>query len=202
MKEKDKSTYLIIVLFLLFLLLTFLIKLHLIDFVDVKIYEIIHSFRNKNLDFYFKNITKLGNMSIIFYIVFIFLIIKRNNYSLFLTAISIVSTSTMSILKNIIKRTRPDILRLINVSGYSYPSGHSMISVCVFGYLIYYILKTYKNNYLKYLLTTILSIIIISIGISRIYLGVHYFSDIIGGYLVSSIILIIFIKYKNNNLKR
>lgn len=202
MKEKDKSTYLIIVLFLLFLLLTFLIKLHLIDFVDVRIYEIIHSFRNKNLDFYFKNITKLGNMSIIFYIVFIFLIIKRNNYSLFLTAISIVSTSTMSILKNIIKRTRPDILRLINVSGYSYPSGHSMISVCVFGYLIYYILKTYKNNYLKYLLTTILSIIIISIGISRIYLGVHYFSDIIGGYLVSSVILIIFIKYKNNNLKR
>ena len=66
----------------------------------------------------------------------------------------------------------------------------------VYGYLIYLIYKKIKNPYIKYLGIIILSLLIILIGISRIYLGVHYFSDVVAGYTLSLIYLIIFIRVR------
>ena len=84
-------------------------------------------------------------------------------------------------------------MRLIEEQGYSFPSGHSMVSTAFYGLLIYLIYKNVKNKYIKYTLCTILSILILIIGLSRIYLGVHYVSDVIGGVCFSIAYLIIFI---------
>lgn len=96
------------------------------------------------------------------------------------------------ILKNIIQRPRPTQFRLIDESGYSFPSGHSMISMAFYGFLVYLIYQYIKNKKLKIALIIVLSILPILIGISRIYLGVHYTTDVVGGFLISISYLIIY----------
>lgn len=96
-------------------------------------------------------------------------------------------------LKQILQRPRPIEYRVIDESGYSLPSGHSMVSMAFYGYLIYFIYKHIENKYIKWSLIILLSILIMSIGISRIYLGVHYTSDVIAGFLIALSYLIIYI---------
>jgi undecaprenyl-diphosphatase len=92
-----------------------------------------------------------------------------------------------------VQRPRPEEYRIINESGYSFPSGHSMVSMAFYGLLIYWIIKHVENKYYKYILVTLLGMLIILIGTSRIYLGVHYTSDVIAGFLIAFSYLIIFI---------
>lgn len=89
------------------------------------------------------------------------------------------------LLKNILQRPRPLEYRMINVTGYSFPSGHSMVSMAFYGFIIYLIYKYVKNKKLKWLLMIVIGILVICIGISRIYLGVHYTSDVLAGFLFS-----------------
>ena len=72
-----------------------------------------------------------------------------------------------------------------------------MVSLAFYGYLIYLIYKYVKNKYLKWFLITILGILIVNIGISRIYLGVHYTSDVLAGFLISISYLIVYISIVN-----
>lgn len=72
-----------------------------------------------------------------------------------------------------------------------------MVSLSFYGLLIYFIYKYFKNKKLKIFLITLLSLIIVLIGISRVYLGVHFVSDVISGFLLSLSYLIIFIKVIN-----
>lgn len=98
------------------------------------------------------------------------------------------------ILKIIIARPRPERLRLTLENGYSFPSGHSMVSFAFYGFLIYLINKNLKNKKIKYPLIFFIALLILFIGISRIYLGVHYVTDVVGGFIIGFIYLIIFIK--------
>ena len=94
-------------------------------------------------------------------------------------------------IKEYVQRLRPEY-RMMDVAGYSFPSGHSMVSAAFYGFLIYLIYKNVKNKYVKYFSIIGLSLLVILIGISRIYLGVHYTSDVIAGFLISISYLIIF----------
>ena len=109
-----------------------------------------------------------------------------------------ISAGLNQILKRIVQRPRPTQYRLIDESGYSFPSGHSMVSAAVYGFLIYLIFKKVKNRTLKWSLITILTTLIILIGISRIYLGVHYTSDVLAGFLISISYLVIFTSIVND----
>lgn len=97
-----------------------------------------------------------------------------------------------TILKNIFERPRPEFYRLIQETGFSFPSGHSMVSMAFYGYFIYIIYKKMDNFYLKWVICSILSLLIILIGISRIYLGVHYASDVLAGFCISLAYLMLY----------
>ena len=103
-------------------------------------------------------------------------------------------TLSNQILKRIFKRTRPLGYRLIKATGYSFPSGHAMVSMAFYGLLIYIIYHLIDNKIIRNILITINIIIILLIGISRVYLGVHYLSDVIVGYSVSIIYLLLLTK--------
>lgn len=123
--------------------------------------------------------------------IFIFIILKKK-YKLFLINVaSIASVVVNNIIKIIIKRERPNFLVLANETSYSFPSGHSMISILFFGSIIYLVNK-YNIKYKK-TITILLSIFIILVGLSRLYLGVHFLTDVIGGYLCGFVTLIIII---------
>ena len=144
-------------------------------------------------------ITNFANMYwLIGMSVLLFIIIKNKKTSILFFINLVLSALTNFILKQIIQRPRPIEHRIIDEKGYSLPSGHSMVSMAFYGFLIFFIYKNIKNKYIKIALITLLSILIISIGISRIYLGVHYTSDVLAGFLVAISYLIIFIHAINN----
>ena len=115
----------------------------------------------------------------------IFLIPKLRN-KLGLPVSIAVSTSFILniILKLIFARERPDILRLVTENSYSFPSGHAMINMALYTVLIIYAYKFIKSKRIKYPLIIAMMLLVIAIGFTRIYLGVHYAGDIIGGWLL------------------
>ena len=123
---------------------------------------------------------------------------KKIGLSIF-TNLVIITVLNQS-LKRILQRPRPTEYRIIQETGYSFPSGHSMISMAFYGYLIYLIYRYVKNKYIKWISISLLSILICLIGISRIYLGVHYTSDVLGGFLISISYLVIYISAVNKFL--
>lgn len=138
-------------------------------------------------------ITNLGSATILIIISMILLLaIKDKKIGLAICLNLAIEASLNALLKNIIQRPRPSGIRLIIESGYSFPSGHSMASMAFYGFLIYLIYKYVKNKKIKWTLISILSILIATIGLSRIYLGVHYISDVLGGFLISISYLIVY----------
>ena len=148
-----------------------------------------------------KFITNFGGaIFLIVLTVLLFILIKNRKIGLSIFSNLVIVTVLNQILKRILQRPRPAEFRIIEETGYSFPSGHSMVSMAFYGYLIYLIYKYVKNKYVKCFSIILLSILICLIGVSRIYLGVHYTSDVLGGFLVSLSYLIIYISAVNKFL--
>lgn len=146
-----------------------------------------------------KFITNFGGaIFIILLTVILIAVIKNKKIGLSILTNLAIITILNQLLKRILQRPRPTEYRIIEESGYSFPSGHSMISMAFYGYLIYLIYKYVENKNVKWILISLLSVLICLIGISRIYLGVHYTSDVLGGFLISISYLVIYISAANN----
>ena len=148
-----------------------------------------------------KFITNFGGaIFLIIATIILFILIKNKKIGFSIISNLVIVTILNQSLKNILQRPRPNEFRIIEETGYSFPSGHSMVSMAFYGYLIYLIYRYVKNKYLKWTLIVLLSILICTIGISRIYLGVHYTSDVLGGFLISISYLVIYISAVNKFL--
>ena len=138
-----------------------------------------------------------GAIFLIILTIALFILIRNKKIGVSIFSNLVLVTILNQLLKRILQRSRPTEYRIIEETGYSFPSGHSMVSMAFYGYLIYLIYKYVKNKYVKWISIVLLSILICSIGVSRIYLGVHYTSDVLGGFFISISYLIIYVSAVN-----
>lgn len=211
LKNILKNNYKWIILFICIIIVMDLIedifeyeKLN-IDIITYKL--VVENMRNGVLTHIFKFITFLGSQYVVIGIcILTFIFIKNKKVPIAITLNLIISTALNVLLKNIINRPRPDGYRIISETGYSFPSGHSMISMAFYGLILYIVFKNVKNKKIRNLLTVLIAILIFLIGFSRIYLGVHYASDVLGGFIISIAYLILFTTitktiFKLNNIE-
>ena len=99
-----------------------------------------------------------------------------------------------TVMKEMVARERPSISIILNAEGYSFPSGHSMISLVCYGLLAYFISKKLRSTIMITVVYISFALIILLIGISRYVINVHFLTDIITGYTFGSVILICLIR--------
>lgn len=116
---------------------------------------------------------------------------KKFSLAVFLIFVPSLGGLLNKFLKWLFKRERPDILPLITEHGYSFPSGHSMGSLLFYGSCAYVLLHIWKSAGIKAVTIIVACLFILIIGISRIYLGVHYPTDVVGGYAVGFAFLLV-----------
>jgi undecaprenyl-diphosphatase len=162
---------------------------------DNSIYNIIISSKSDAMTTFMTIITMMCNTEFIIVATLLLVLFIKNKKIGGMIASNVVLCSVINtIIKHIFLRPRPVGIKLIEQGGYSFPSGHSMMAVAFYGLLIYIIWNTKWRNVWKIFTTTLLVILILLIGISRIYVGVHFASDVIAGLSISLSYLIIFIE--------
>jgi len=128
-----------------------------------------------------------ANLSLIAYFLFIN---KHKWYSIKIPAIALSSLGLMFLLKGLFDRERPSVPLLYHAKGLSFPSGHALMSVTFYGLLIYMVFKSVKNPVVKWTLIALLVLLIMIVGGSRVYLRVHYATDVIAGYCIGFLWLV------------
>ena len=160
---------------------------------DRIIYNAVAIIISQSVTFIMKVITNISSAPVLIIITLLLIVLLKNRkMSVCIVSNLVIITALNQVLKRIIARPRPTEFRIIDQSGYSFPSGHSMVSMAFFGLLIYIAYNNIENKYLRSFICIVLSILIFLIGTSRIYLGVHYPSDVIAGFVLSIAYLAVF----------
>lgn len=176
----------------IFIELTENLQSKLLGSFDQSISELFLNIRTPLLTKYFVFVTNLGDVwgyvsvfilcTILFYGFF-----KSWKYVGQILLVMVLSMGSNLLLKTSINRARPSVEHLVVVKTLSYPSGHATMAMAFYGFLIYLVFTLSMNRFLKFCLISVMCILILSIGLSRIYLGVHYPSDIVGGFIAGFI---------------
>ena len=122
----------------------------------------------------------------------LFFILKKNKWmAITVATISLTSVGLMSLLKNVIHRVRPSGGMVEGVTNFSFPSGHAFMSVAFYGILIYWAATGIKNKWQKGIAVAFLVLLTLLIGFTRIYLRMHYTTDVIAGFSMGTIWIIL-----------
>lgn len=198
--KENKKMIILYIATCLFIPLTILTLTNIISPVDSLVESFAIGIRNDKLTNFMITITNLSRAYFLISASIILLFILKNKKTALLIIINLVVVFLSSqLFKFIFHRTRPDGEHIVSVLGYSYPSGHAMVSMAYFGFILYLINKKIPKKIDRIILTIITSIMIFLIGFSRIYLGVHYASDVFAGFLLASAYLVIFLTIISNN---
>lgn len=146
------------------------------------------SFRSDSLTPFFRFMTEMGDLigySIISVAIAAYFFFRHRSWRFIVQTLFVLSLSTLCnvVLKRVINRARPAAEHLVSVNTLSYPSGHSMSAMAFYGFLIYLCFQMNMHRVARVLLVILLIFTILSIGLSRIYLGVHFPSDVAAGYI-------------------
>jgi undecaprenyl-diphosphatase len=188
---------LIVVLIFIFALIAFALVAYGVlklghDEFDFYVFDQLNYIVSPAMTRFMESITFFGNHKFLIpanvLMVAYFLFFKKHRwYSIKVPVIAIGGVLLMFILKNVFNRPRPLIPLLEPVHGLSFPSGHAMMSMSFYGLLIFLVWENVSNKFWKWFLTTLLLLFVLLIGFSRIYLRVHYFSDVVAGFSVGII---------------
>lgn len=190
-----KKKYLFLIPLFLFIMDYLLIHFQIIQSLDWMIYHLVQNLRCDFMTSFFKLCSTLGSTK--FYIILVIvLMIFKDKKEILVGIHLLIGQGLNRLIKAVIKRPRPpQSFHLVQETNYSFPSGHSMSAMMGYGLLI---IEVYQSS-LRYkkVFLIILGLMIFLIGLSRIYLGVHYFSDVIGGYLIA-LSYLLFIYYNTS----
>ncbi len=156
---------------------------------DKDVFNYISSFTSPSATKAALFVTNFGSgyflMPVYLFIIFYHVKIKKIQEATFVGIIATISLLSVLLLKVLFHRPRPSLPLIIGAGGYSFPSGHSLGGFTFSGVLIYLLWRTSLNTLLKWILAILLIISSILIGISRIYLRVHFASDVLGSLLLT-----------------
>jgi undecaprenyl-diphosphatase len=165
---------------------------------DRSVEKYIAAHRTASLTAFFSFITYIGSSYFLLPAYLIALVIqftKNKQRALFIALIGIISSLSLFLAKEFFKRIRPDYHIAQQAGGYSFPSGHTMSTLVFFGLMIFLVFASKRlPATFKIIIIIALVAICLLVGISRMYLGVHYASDVIAGYCLGS--FFVFIAYK------
>lgn len=181
-----KRISLLIIFTLIFSVIAFFHESRLGKWIDNEVYEFIYSSESFITTTILLGFTKIGEvwaMVCLSLLLVVYLMLKRYNIeTLFFVIVMSLSSTLNPLLKNIFDRERPTLLRLIDISGFSFPSGHAMGATAFFGSGIYIANRIMKDK-ARALMIGLCALFIIMISASRVYLGVHYPTDVIAGII-------------------
>lgn len=172
-----------------------------------------HLQSSSGLTYFFSHMTNIfgdkgGIIVAVLLALVLYLLFKQKEATIWFAATVVLSLALNTVIKVIIGRERPDIHRLAafaNEAGKSFPSGHSIFATIIFGSIFFICLGKLKNRSSKILLGILCIILIALVMFSRIFVGVHYPSDTIGGFLEGISILLLtyptYIKYQEKSKK-
>lgn len=211
-KITKRKIVLIVILLVLFFILTGLVVTRKMDVLDKSLFDLLIKLKCKPLTNILYAITEIGSTIGVIIVLIILLIpfIKTKKLPDFKYVLinTIIGVLLMKGIKEIVRRVRPS-WKWIKEGGYSYPSGHTISAILLYGTLLLIVRKNVQGKLRKPLIA-FLSIMIILIPISRIYFGVHYLTDVLAGVILGFIILTItsmimdkehYIHDKNKNRK-
>ena len=191
---KDKNRYAknicILVLGIVSLVLLCLLaknySLPFLQEIDTKILQFMVEHTNKNMTVVMNILTFFGTIGGVTLILILMILISRFQKEMLLYSVLVLFTYLLNgFMKNIVMRPRPNVTHLTFADGYSFVSGHSSISIVLSVTLIAFFVPKIKKTVLRNCITVFLCILPFCIAISRMYLRVHYFTDILGGWFVA-----------------
>lgn len=190
--SRSKKMSLFLVFTLIFGVIAIFHESRLGRWIDREVYEFIYASESFITTALMLGFTQLGEvlsmivMSLI--LISILMLYKLKIHTLFILISMIASGILIPVLKNSFDRERPSMLRLVEISGFSFPSGHAIGSTIFFGSLGTIIKHTNLNN--KALLMTVCATFVLMISSSRVYLGVHYPTDVLAGVVIGLAVVV------------
>lgn len=187
-----------ILLLMCFGVLAVVISKNPINSFDLKLAAFVQSFENPSLTKVMEVFTAIGSTKycvaiIVLAMIFLYFVLGHRTELIFLCGVLGGSVVLNQILKRLFHRERPSVYRLIEESGYSFPSGHAMGALALYGALAFLLWRHVSTRAGRSILIVLSGFMIGMICISRVYLGVHYPSDIIGALMVSGFWLVMMI---------
>lgn len=168
---------------------------------DDKVYNMVTHDTNTFLDNMYKVFTFLASTKFVIgaclAILVIFVIIKKKEIGFTIVGSVAISTIVNNAIKLVFRRPRPEVRRLVVEKSFSFPSGHTMAAVTLYGILIYFVMKSKLNKALRIAISIVLGLLPICVAISRIYLGAHFASDVIGAAITSTALLLVEVYFIN-----
>lgn len=209
MEQKDKKDFSYLFIFFAVLCASFTsIKVALMsDFwIDDKVAELFSPVPDSVIPI-FITITEMGDkkgIGIVALLMLAWLLLKKRNYvGAAALALSIALGNEVSkLLKGLFERPRPDLEHLVLVKSYSFPSGHAMVGMIVYFMIAYLLVEDAKSKAGRITIAVITAILLLLIGASRVILHVHYPTDVLGGYALGYLWVVIWILLYNYYKKR
>jgi len=188
------------VLLLLVALIVFIYAVRMVFIIegsefDENVFKLVASYTTPGRTSFMNFITFLGKHTLLiplnFLLIGFFIYKKHKWFAIRIASLALSSVALSFSLKQFFRRDRPELQLIGDISGYSFPSGHALIGIVFYGLFIYIIWHEVKQKWLRIILIVLLAVLILLISFSRIYLRVHYPSDVIAGLAVGFIWLVL-----------